>query len=151
MFRLHPVILGTDADGETITSCVVETARGTPSKAKRPLTGAALIELNQLRNCMAQSVTDIPSSTHVPNGAKGVLVQLWKDYLIQAKTINEDGNPREEFKRIYVTLQERRYMEFGVIMSGWLPHCHTVTCCHILCHIACNVTRSELSHVSHTL
>lgn len=110
MFRLHPVILGTDADGETITSCVVETARGTPSKAKRPLTGAALIELNQLRNCMAQSVTDIPSSTHVPNGAKGVLVQLWKDYLIQAKTINEDGNPREEFKRIYVTLQERGYI-----------------------------------------
>jgi hypothetical protein len=35
---------------------------------------------------------------------KGVTLTEWRDRLEKVRVINPDGNPREQFKRIHVTL-----------------------------------------------
>jgi hypothetical protein len=95
--------LDLDQDGEPISSCVIDAINkgaNMPTKHPHKLTGAAKIGLDQLRNCCAKYVTPIPPSDHVPNGAQGVLIELWKKYLIAVGVLNPDGNPREQFRRV---------------------------------------------------
>jgi hypothetical protein len=113
MSRLRVVELGEDDAGETISSCIVEPVDGGSDSLKntrRKLPGSAKLGLDQLANCAGKYVTDVPYSDHVPSGAKGVPLQLWYKYLVKASLVNEDGNPREQFRRIRVTLQEQGYI-----------------------------------------
>jgi hypothetical protein len=121
-FRLRQVKLGKDQDGEPVTSCVVEPVSG-PIKNTRQgkLSGAARVGFDQLRNCMADHSADLPASAYLPGGTKGVTLTLWRGYLEKAGVINPEGNPREQFRRIRVTLQERGFI--GVWDDFvWLSH-----------------------------
>lgn len=80
-----------------------------PKKAQK-LSGAAAVGMEQLRNCLAMHAADLPPSEHVPKGARGVTLHTWRLWLEQAGVINRDGNPREQFRRIRVTLQERGFI-----------------------------------------
>jgi hypothetical protein len=64
------------------------------------------LALKQLENCIAKHVTLIPESDHVPKGQQGVRKDVWRMYLEMAGIINKDGNPREQLRRIIVTLRE---------------------------------------------
>jgi hypothetical protein len=110
-FTLRSVELGTDQDGDPITSCVVEpTAASAPRATTRKLTPAARVGLEQLKNCIADHSEEIPASTHAPAGIRGVTLALWRGYLEKVGAINPEGNPREQFKRINVTLQDGGYI-----------------------------------------
>lgn len=107
---LRVVELGFDEDGEPLTSCVVDPAEAAPETAKprmKKLPDAARVGLEQLRNCLADHAEPIPPSKHVPQGARGVTLEHWRSYLLKAGVINAEGNPREQFRRIRVTLQTR--------------------------------------------
>jgi hypothetical protein len=125
-FCLRQVKLGADQDGEPVTSCIVDPVFGsikTPRQGK--LSGAARVGFDQLRNCMADHASDLPPSAHIPRAAKGVTLTLWKGYLEKARVINPEGNPREQFRRIRVTLQERGFI--GVWDDFvWLSHAVTL-------------------------
>jgi energy-coupling factor transporter ATP-binding protein EcfA2 len=125
-FSLRQIELGTDQDDEAVTSCVIEAVEGaaTPQRKPAKLTGGAKVGYEQLKNCMADSATDIPPSNHVPKGAKDVTLDQWKNFLEKAGVINPEGNPREQFKRIRVTLQSGGYI--GVWSDFvWLSHAVT--------------------------
>jgi hypothetical protein len=125
-FSLRQVELGNDQDGDPVTSCILEPIEGvaTPQRKPAKLTGSAKVGYDQLANCMADHAADIPFSSHVPKGAKGVTLDQWKGFLEKAGVINPEGNPREQFKRIRVTLQERGYV--GVWDNFvWLSHAVT--------------------------
>jgi AAA domain-containing protein len=110
-YRLHVLELGKDQNGRPITSCVVEdTGPATVPIKPAKITGAAQVGLNQLKNCMADQSVEIPPSAHVPAGARGVTLAQWRGYLEKAGVINPEGNPREQFRRIRVTLQDRGYV-----------------------------------------
>ncbi|HVC52760.1 MAG TPA: AAA family ATPase [Stellaceae bacterium] len=123
--RLVPVDLGVDEDGEPITSCIVEPSEPTtPAPARAKLTGSAKLGLDQLHNAMAAGSEEIPRSEHVPQGVTGVTLTVWRQYLEQAGIINREGNPREQFRRIRVTLQERGFIGvWGDFV--WLSHAVT--------------------------
>jgi hypothetical protein len=109
------VEVGLDEDGETLTSCIVEDAAdsrlaATTKPAKRKLPDSAKLGLEQLKNCLADHATDVPPSSHVKSGTKGVPIKLWRSYLVSAGLINPDGNPREQFRRMNVTLQGGGYI-----------------------------------------
>jgi len=106
---LDLVEVGFDEDGERIVSAVIEPADGLTAgvKSAKKLPAAAQVGLDQLRNCLTENVTVVPASNHVKHGTKGVPLELWRKYLAKSGAINEDGNPREQFKRMYVTLQAR--------------------------------------------
>lgn len=111
-FVLRRIDLGIDQDGDTITSCIVQPADGVGSTTKRPvkLTGAAAVGMEQLRNCLADRAIELPVSDHMPTGIRGVTLTYWREYLEKAGVINPEGNPREQFRRIRVTLQDRGYI-----------------------------------------
>jgi hypothetical protein len=125
-FKLEVVELDTDGDGDPIRSGVVIAVAddGTPRRAetgKAKLTGAARVGLEQLRNCMADNSVEMPVSAHIPAGFRGVTLAYWRGYLEKAGVINTEGNPREQFRRIRVTLQERGFI--GVWDDFvWLSH-----------------------------
>src|SRR6478672_2690468 len=93
------VEVGLDEDGEKLTGCIVEDAAdsrcaATTKPAKRKLPDSAKRGLEQLKNCLADHATDVPPSSHVKNGTKGVSVELWRSYLVNSGLINPGGNPR---------------------------------------------------------
>lgn len=124
-FALRSVELGTDQDGDPITSCIVEpTENASPTRKAAKLTGAAAVGLEQLKNCLADHAAEMPASAHIPIGFRGVTLTYFRGYLEKAGVINPDGNPREQFRRIRVTLQER-----GIIgvWDEWIWLSHPVT------------------------
>jgi hypothetical protein len=107
-FTLETVPLGTDADGDTVSSCIVALSdeQGRPATIK--LSPACQIALDALRRATADSGTAVPSSRHVKNGTIGVKVDLWRDYAFGANI--SDGKPdarRMAFKRAAEQLQAR--------------------------------------------
>ena len=122
-FSLRQVELGTDQDGDPVTSCIVEAAEISEVVSRKPakLTCSAKVGFDQLKNCMADHAVDIPASKHVPSGAKGVTLDQRRAHLEKAGAINPGGSPREQFKRIRVTLQASGYI--GVWDDFvWLSH-----------------------------
>jgi hypothetical protein len=110
-FALRQVELGSDADGDPITSCVVEPVADTePSERRQKLTGTAKAAFDNFLNCMAEQAEELPASMHIPASVTGVTLKAWRNHLEHAAIINRDGNPREQFRRIRVTLQERGFI-----------------------------------------
>jgi hypothetical protein len=109
-FKLRQVTLGQDEDGDPVTSCIVEqTSSEAPKKHRKPLTGSAKLGLAQLYIAVDKNVTATPACDQVPNGARGCEIELFKKYLRLVGLINPDGNEREQYKRMYVTLAEHGY------------------------------------------
>jgi AAA domain len=127
-FRLVPVELGRNDDGDPVTSCTIDHVDNfnVPTKPGK-LPDTARLALSQLQNCIADHAEKLPSSAHVPAGGLGVTLDLWKRYLLSAGLINQDGNPRQQFKRIRVTLQDRGFVGVWAISYGCHMPSHSVT------------------------
>jgi hypothetical protein len=109
-FRLEAFQLGSDQDGDPIVTSIVSADHaGAPQGARRKsrdkLRGKPLAGLRALNECVADADMPTPANEHVPTTAKGVTMTLWKERLEKTRLINPDGNPRQEFQRIHVTLK----------------------------------------------
>ena len=108
--RLEVVDLGTDDDGEPITSCVVvETSAAEGVTPKRPkLTARQKQAMDVLRNCQIDIGTQSPGGSNYPTGIRLVEIDQWREALTKTRIIDPDGsNPRQEFKRLCRGLQDR--------------------------------------------
>jgi hypothetical protein len=121
--KLTPIEVGKDQDGEAITSCIV-----VPSDSEQPtnaplrkLSPGAVAAFRALHNCIAEEGQDPPLGNHAPAGSKGVTSKAWRSHLIKAGLINAEGNYREQFKRIRVTLQN------ASVIGVWEDFIWTVT------------------------
>ena len=87
MSRLERVELGTDADGDPITSLVVLPGRTTPSKraTTRKLSDRQRLALAALDECAVSSGKPAPASLQLP--ARTVVVQLsaWREELYRKR------------------------------------------------------------------
>jgi hypothetical protein len=110
-FKLEAFELGLDEDGDPIVTSIVSAdyATGAPMGARRKpkdkLRGKPMAGLRALHECVADADTKTPVDEHVPPAAKGVTLALWRERLEKTRIINRDGNPRQEFQRIHVTLK----------------------------------------------
>jgi hypothetical protein len=106
-FTLKWVELGTDDDKSPFGTCIVVPGEGgTASKKPIKLSETKRAGLNYLHECIADFGRGPPSSSsHIPPGVKGVTLTEWRDRLEKVHVINPKGSPREQFKRIHVTLQ----------------------------------------------
>jgi hypothetical protein len=113
-FKLEAFELGRDGDGDPVTTAIVSTEHfepiaGASSKARkvnlRPIAKAAL---HALHECIADGSAPTPADPHVPAGVTGVTLDQWRDRLLKLAIINANGNYREQFKRIRVTLQNAK-------------------------------------------
>src|SRR5262249_3623655 len=106
--RLEQVDLGADSYGDPLVSCVVVAddpmARlmATPAgqfvrPAAAKLKPKPKLGLDQLRACIAESGREAPVSTDVPAGAKGVVLDEWRERLGKVWVINVKSNPPPQF------------------------------------------------------
>jgi hypothetical protein len=102
--RLEAVDVGTDEDGETITSCVVVPVAAcggsTPKQAAR-LPKAAQTALRALREALIQHGTIPLASSNIPNAITVVRVDVWRKYayLMGISASSEDRARQQAFKR----------------------------------------------------
>jgi AAA domain len=108
--QLEPVELGTDADGDPITSLIVLAAeRSSANRTNtRKLSDRQRLALAALDECAASRGTLAPASLELP--ARTVVVQLsaWREELYRKGVLDREAkSPREEFKRVRQQLQAR--------------------------------------------
>jgi hypothetical protein len=107
---LERVELGTDDDGEPITSCVIVPAE--PSKAststRRKLSDKQRLAVDALDEALLALGTPVPGSYGLPAGILGVDIEQWRAELFRRGILNEaDPNPRQDFKRLRDALAAR--------------------------------------------
>lgn len=102
-FTLRPVELGTDSDGDSVTSCVVieeaegEEAPRTTAKRLSPAQGRAL-EL--LAKALDEGGEIPPASNHIPPNARCIREDLWREYCYRgAVSAGDQHAKRMAFKR----------------------------------------------------
>ncbi|OIQ68083.1 hypothetical protein GALL_503300 [mine drainage metagenome] len=111
-FKLEAFDLGSDDEGDAITTSIVSTdSGGVPpataarKKPKLNLPDKPKAGLRALLECIADSEAQTPIDEHIPATAKGVTLVAWRERLEKTRVINPKGNPRQEFQRIHVTLK----------------------------------------------
>jgi hypothetical protein len=114
-FKIETFELGHDEDGDPITTSIVskenfdEAAAGpnNTTRKKNNLPPVPKAALHALYECIAEGAAPAPTDEHVPTGVKGVTLEQWRERLVKLAIINIKGNPREQFRRIHVTLKAR--------------------------------------------
>jgi len=79
-FRLLPVELGRDQDGDAVTSCVVEPIAGETPKRRSAPSGQAGTALKLLQNAIAEAGGAPPDAVHFPAGRPIVPMTAWRRY-----------------------------------------------------------------------
>jgi AAA domain len=78
--RLVVVEVGTDEDGEPVTSCVVEPSDGSPQKRRRSPAGQAGLAFKQLQNAIVKAGEASPNTANFPAGRLVVPIAVWRTY-----------------------------------------------------------------------
>jgi len=79
-FRLVPIELGTDQDGDPITAVVVSSLGAAPARARRPdkLPGVARIALQALQEAVEEHGERLPETSTIPAGVHGIRLEQWR-------------------------------------------------------------------------
>lgn len=104
---LEKVLVGHDIDGEPIHTMLIvpadpETTRNERLDKIAPKAKRAYEALCKLIEKEGQKV---PSETPNVAGSKGVTIERFREILAKDEIVHEKGNPRQELKRILVTLK----------------------------------------------
>jgi 5S rRNA maturation endonuclease (ribonuclease M5)/KaiC/GvpD/RAD55 family RecA-like ATPase len=90
-YTLRQSVLGTDEDGEDITSAVVEPTDASPgvTRGKPRLTNTEKIALDALDEALIDHGVTQPI-TSVPNGGRAVMVETWRPYAYRRRISDAD-------------------------------------------------------------
>jgi AAA domain len=107
--RLEVVEIGTDDDGDKITSCVIIPVDGLqPSRKEKPqkLPNSARRALEALHEIVDDAGAAQPTSNHIPQNIKCVTVEQWRThaYKLGISTSDEPHALRMAFKRAFEQL-----------------------------------------------
>jgi hypothetical protein len=108
--RLERIELGTDADGDPITSLVVLPIEGPIQRraVTRKLSPRQRLALAALDECAISDGTPAPPSLQLPARTIVVPINAWREELYRKGVLDRDAkSPREEFKRVRQQLQAR--------------------------------------------
>jgi hypothetical protein len=105
------VEVGTDDDGDPITSCVVMPADGqvVRSPVDRKLSDRQRLTLAALDECLIGQGQPAPRSLALPAKTNTVTIAAWREELFTRGIIDREAkNPREDFRRVRNSLQARK-------------------------------------------
>jgi hypothetical protein len=103
--RFEVVEVGTDTDGDAITSCIMVPSDGNSDSTttKRKLSTRDKLALEALANCNAQPA---PVGLKLPAGQVVVSVDQWREEMFARGILDRKAsNPRTDFKRVKESLQ----------------------------------------------
>jgi hypothetical protein len=75
---LEQVTVGTDQDGDSITSCVIRPSDTAPSKAKARVTGHAALALRVLQDSVIEAGEVPPVNSHIPLNTRTISEKTWR-------------------------------------------------------------------------
>jgi KaiC/GvpD/RAD55 family RecA-like ATPase len=101
-FRLRQIHLGDDADGEAVTSCVVEAAEVASLQRSKPtLPASQKRALELLADAIGRGGEPAPGNDHIPPGMLCVSESLWRQYCYAGQVAKSDkaDAKRQAFNR----------------------------------------------------
>ena len=108
---LERVELGTDDDGDPITTCVVVPVEGAPPKASpdRKLSDRQRLAVDALEECLSSPAAHkAPAAMQLPASIMVVPIAAWRDEMYSRGVLDRDAkSPREDFRRVRNSLQTR--------------------------------------------
>lgn len=105
-FKLEVVEIGSDEDGDPVTSCVAVASDVLAATGKR-ITGAASIALQLLRNAIIDAGEIPPACNHIPPNIRAVRKELWRHYCDNGQVSDDTPDAkRMAFKRAVTSLQK---------------------------------------------
>jgi hypothetical protein len=121
--RLVVVEVGTDDDGEVMTSCVVVEGDGTAAKSKTKapkMTKAAGTGLRALHKAIDE-VGELPSaSNHVPQNVRVTTVERWRNYAYLGASARADNAQKKRLLSAHsMSLSATALWVCGVTSFGW--------------------------------
>jgi hypothetical protein len=105
--RLDMVEVGTDSDGDPITSCVVEAVEGGEAQqpTTRKLSDRQSLALGALAECAS---TPAAAGLGLPAGTRMVKSEEWRSEILARGVLDRDAkNPRQDWKRLRQELAAR--------------------------------------------
>lgn len=80
-FQLEPIKLGLDADGDQVMTCLLNASdQESEAMPKRPaIRGIAATSLNALREVIEAFGQQLPETSTIPKGTRGVQVDQWRE------------------------------------------------------------------------
>jgi hypothetical protein len=107
--RLEHVIVGTDDDGDAITSCVIQPAEGGAAKGKERITGPAAIALRILQDTISDTGEVPPANGHVPPNTRTIAEKTWRANCYAGMSTDDTTQTARQkaFVRASNRLQER--------------------------------------------
>jgi len=118
--KLEPVDLGTDAEGESLSSCVIVPAVAEAAEAKLPK--GADLALEVLRKLIASSIDSIPApeAANLPAGTRVCRQAKWREFYYKASPAEDQNAKQKAFRRAHETLIKAKLIDFwGEYV--WLP------------------------------
>ena len=107
VFRLEPVVIGTDDDGQDIMTAVVvpvdDPAAGVSPRRREP-TGNTGVVLLALQRAIAERGKEAPTSNHIPTAVQVVSPDCWRDYAYKMMSESTPEARQKAFKRGYDSL-----------------------------------------------
>ena len=115
--RLEAVEVGTDPDGDAVTSLVVLSSEeaGAPPEKRTTTRGLGPVQKNgliALTECLAQSGTEAPAAFGLPAGIKVVSLEEWRLELFRRDIIERGAgkNPASQWSRLKNKLFEKGHI-----------------------------------------
>lgn len=114
--RLKPWTVGQDADGDDITTCIVEpvdeqtatAAKAAGKQVKRKLTDRQELALRALGECTLNNGTAPPPGFGLPAGVRTVKVDEWRTEIFNRAVLDSAAkNPRQDWTRLRQQLAAR--------------------------------------------
>jgi KaiC/GvpD/RAD55 family RecA-like ATPase len=100
-FALRAIDVGVDADGESVSSCIVEELNATPSRGQPRLSHQQQIALDLLKRAIDECGAPLEASAHAPSGSLAVTEDCWRRYCYLGGISPEGEQPAKQkaFKR----------------------------------------------------
>jgi hypothetical protein len=119
--KLQCVEVGSDEDGDPITSCAVVEAEGhhSDTRSAAQATGAAKLALDLLHKTLADAGEKAPVSNHVPPDNRVVSLKLWRSYCYEG-AISPADTPEARQKAFVRASQKLQALNLIGIWGDWV-------------------------------
>jgi len=122
---LKPVEVGTDDEGQPITSCAIVPVEGSAAPAKnrgQKLPAATKLALDQLRELIGSDASErAPAGqNHIPANVRVCSATLWREQFYKVHIGDTPDTKRKAFVRAVLRLQELRLIGLWGD-KAWLP------------------------------
>jgi hypothetical protein len=118
--RLERVELGTDDEGEPITSCIVVETDNAAAGKRVKLSAMQKLARDQLKEVAIEMGVRSGGSKHIPPGVTVVPKEVWRKYFYNKHPSDDPDNKRKAFVRAVEKLQELQLVGLWEDQA-WLP------------------------------